>query len=73
VGLIFPIQWKEPFGFVMIEAMACGTPVIAYNKGAFPEVVEDGVTGFIVSTIEEAAAKVKDAAYLGSSSRCDCS
>jgi glycosyltransferase involved in cell wall biosynthesis len=64
VALIFPIQWKEPFGLVMIEAMACGTPVIGYNKGAVPEVVEDGVTGFIVNTIEEAAAKVKDAAKL---------
>lgn len=64
IALIFPIQWKEPFGLVMIEAMACGTPVIAYNKGAVPEVVEEGVTGFIVNTIEEAAAKVKDAAKL---------
>jgi glycosyltransferase involved in cell wall biosynthesis len=64
VALIFPIQWKEPFGLVMIEAMACGTPVIAYNKGAVPEVVENGVTGFIVNTIEEAAARVKDAAKL---------
>jgi len=59
-----PIQWKEPFGLVMIEAMACGTPVIAYNKGAVPGIVEDGVTGFIVNTIEEAATKVKDAAKL---------
>jgi len=48
----------------MIEAMACGTPVIAYNKGAVPGIVEDGVTGFIVNTIEEAATKVKDAAKL---------
>jgi glycosyltransferase involved in cell wall biosynthesis len=64
VALIFPIQWKEPFGLVMIEAMACGTPVIAYNNGAVPEVVEHGVTGFIVNSIEEAAAKVKDAAKL---------
>lgn len=64
VALIFPIQWREPFGLVMIEAMACGTPVIAYNKGAVSEVVEDGVTGFIVNTLEEAAAKVKEAAKL---------
>ena len=43
-----PIDWPEPFGLVMIEAMACGTPVIAYRSGSVPEVVEDGVTGFIV-------------------------
>jgi glycosyltransferase involved in cell wall biosynthesis len=46
-GLIFPIDWEEPFGLVMIEAMACGTPVVATPRGAVPEVVEDGVTGFI--------------------------
>jgi glycosyltransferase involved in cell wall biosynthesis len=50
----------------MIEAMACGTPVIAYNKGAVPEVVEHGVTAFIVNTVAGAAAKVKDAAKLPS-------
>ena len=43
-----PIDWPEPFGLVMIEAMACGTPVIAFNRGSVPEVVEDGLTGFIV-------------------------
>lgn len=64
IALVFPIQWSEPFGLVMIEAMACGTPVIAYNKGAVPEVVEEGVTGFIVDTAEEAAAKVKEAEKL---------
>jgi glycosyltransferase involved in cell wall biosynthesis len=47
-ALLFPIDWPEPFGLVMIEAMACGTPVIAFNRGAVPEVVEDGVSGFIV-------------------------
>jgi glycosyltransferase involved in cell wall biosynthesis len=47
-ALLFPIDWPEPFGLVMIEAMACGTPVIAFNRGAVPEVVEDGITGFIV-------------------------
>jgi glycosyltransferase involved in cell wall biosynthesis len=51
---------------VMIEAMACGTPVIAYNKGVVHEVVEHGVTGFIVNTVAGAAAKVKDAAKLPS-------
>ena len=53
-GLLFPIDWAEPFGLVMIEAMACGTPVIAWDIGSVPEVVEDGVTGFVVSDIAEA-------------------
>jgi glycosyltransferase involved in cell wall biosynthesis len=60
-ALLFPIDWPEPFGLVMIEAMACGTPIIAYNRGSVPEVIEDGVTGFIVSSIDEAvraAAKI---------------
>lgn len=47
-ALLFPIKWEEPFGLVMVEAMACGTPVIAYNRGSVPEVIKDGVTGFIV-------------------------
>lgn len=47
-GLLFPIAWREPFGLAMIEAMACGTPVIALRNGSVPEVVDDGVTGFIV-------------------------
>jgi glycosyltransferase involved in cell wall biosynthesis len=57
-ALLFPIDWPEPFGLVMIEAMACGTPVIAYRAGSVPEVVEDGVTGFIVESEEEAVAAV---------------
>ncbi|HLG81006.1 MAG TPA: glycosyltransferase family 4 protein [Bradyrhizobium sp.] len=48
IVLLLPIDWPEPFGLVMIEAMACGTPVIAFNRGSVPEIVEDGVTGFIV-------------------------
>ncbi len=44
--LLFPIQWEEPFGMVMIEAMACGTPVVALRRGSVPEIVEEGVTGF---------------------------
>jgi glycosyltransferase involved in cell wall biosynthesis len=59
LALIFPIDWPEPFGLVMIEAMSCGTPVIAYQCGSVPEVVEDGVTGFIVSDETEAVAAVK--------------
>ncbi|QJE72432.1 glycosyltransferase family 4 protein [Aerophototrophica crusticola] len=57
-ALLFPIAWEEPFGLVMIEAMATGTPVIAYRRGAAPEVVEDGVTGFVVDSFEEAVAAV---------------
>src|SRR5207253_10278297 len=48
-ALLFPIEWPEPFGLVMIEALACGTPVIAYGRGSVPEVLEDGVTGWIVA------------------------
>jgi len=48
IALLVPIDWPEPFGLVMIEAMACGTPVIAYNRGSVPEVIDDGLTGFIV-------------------------
>src|SRR5216684_4439349 len=48
IGMLMPVNWPEPFGLAMIEAMACGTPVIAYNRGSVPEVVEDGLTGFIV-------------------------
>ena len=55
-ALIFPIDWPEPFGLVMIEAMACGTPVLAFPRGSVPEIVEDGITGAIVETIEEAVA-----------------
>jgi glycosyltransferase involved in cell wall biosynthesis len=53
-ALLFPIDWPEPFGLVMIEALACGTPVVAYRHGAVPEVIEDGVTGFIVDSLDEA-------------------
>jgi glycosyltransferase involved in cell wall biosynthesis len=57
-AVLFPIDWPEPFGLVMIEAMACGTPVVAYPRGAVPEVLEDGVTGWIVEGIEEAVQAV---------------
>jgi glycosyltransferase involved in cell wall biosynthesis len=53
-ALLFPIDWEEPFGLVMIESLACGTPVIAFNRGSVPEVIQDGVTGFIVNNIDEA-------------------
>ncbi|HEY5072830.1 MAG TPA: glycosyltransferase family 4 protein [Caulobacteraceae bacterium] len=60
-ALLFPIQWPEPFGLVMIEAMACGTPVVAYDCGSAPEVVEPGITGFLVDGEARAAAAVGDA------------
>jgi glycosyltransferase involved in cell wall biosynthesis len=53
-ALLFPIDWPEPFGLVMIESMACGTPVIAYRRGSVPEIVDDGLTGFIVDGIDDA-------------------
>jgi glycosyltransferase involved in cell wall biosynthesis len=53
-ALLFPIDWPEPFGLVMIEAMACGTPVIAYDRGSVAEIMEEGRTGFIVDTLEDA-------------------
>lgn len=55
-ALLFPIHWPEPFGLVMIEAMACGTPVVAFRCGSVPEIVEDGETGFVVDTLEQAVA-----------------
>jgi glycosyltransferase involved in cell wall biosynthesis len=58
-ALLFPIDWPEPFGLAMIEAMACGTPVIAYRNGAVPEVMEQGHTGFIVEELEDAVKAVR--------------
>jgi glycosyltransferase involved in cell wall biosynthesis len=58
-ALLFPIDWPEPFGLAMIEAMACGTPVIAFRRGSVSEVLEDGTSGFIVDTIEEAVRAVR--------------
>jgi glycosyltransferase involved in cell wall biosynthesis len=55
-ALLFPIDWSEPFGLVMIESMACGTPVIAFNRGSVPEVIDHGVTGFIVEDVQGAVA-----------------
>jgi glycosyltransferase involved in cell wall biosynthesis len=55
-ALLFPVDWPEPFGLAMIEAMACGTPVLAFRCGSVPEIVEDGITGAIVNTMDEAIA-----------------
>ena len=57
-ALLFPIDWPEPFGLVMIEAMACGTPVVAFRSASVPEVIDDGLTGFIVKDMDEAVAAV---------------
>jgi glycosyltransferase involved in cell wall biosynthesis len=57
-ALLFPIDWSEPFGLAMIEAMACATPVIAYRSGSVPEVIDEGVTGFVVEDIDGAVAAV---------------
>jgi glycosyltransferase involved in cell wall biosynthesis len=59
-ALVFPIAWREPFGLVMIEAMACGTPVVAFRNGSVPEVLENGRTGFIVENEEQAVRALKD-------------
>jgi glycosyltransferase involved in cell wall biosynthesis len=68
-ALLFPISWPEPFGVVMIEALACGTPVIAFPFGSVPEVMEDGVTGFVVSDVDAAVDAVS---RLGSIDRATC-
>jgi glycosyltransferase involved in cell wall biosynthesis len=63
-ALLFPIDWPEPFGLVMIEAMACGTPVIAFRSGSVPEVIDHGVTGFIVEDEDDAVAAIRHLADL---------
>jgi glycosyltransferase involved in cell wall biosynthesis len=59
-ALLFPIDWPEPFGLAMIEAMACGTPVVAFRRGSVPEVVDQGVTGFVVENVDAAVRAVKE-------------
>jgi glycosyltransferase involved in cell wall biosynthesis len=63
-ALLFPIEWPEPFGLVMIEAMACGTPVVAYAHGSAPEVIEEGLTGYLVRNEDEAVTAVRMAGEL---------
>ena len=67
--LLFPIRWNEPFGLVMLEAMACGTPVLAFREGAAPEVVDDGVTGFLCGDENDMAENIGRVATLN---RADC-
>jgi glycosyltransferase involved in cell wall biosynthesis len=64
VALLFPIDWMEPFGLVMIESMACGTPVVAYSKGSVPELLQHGVNGFIVNNQEDAVKAVRNIGLL---------
>jgi glycosyltransferase involved in cell wall biosynthesis len=64
IGLLLPLDWPEPFGLVMIEAMACGTPVIAYNRGSAPEIIDEALTGFIVEDETSAVAAVGRIAQL---------
>jgi glycosyltransferase involved in cell wall biosynthesis len=63
-ALLFPIQWPEPFGLVMIESLGCATPVIAWNCGSVPEIIDDGVTGFIVESQEQALRAISQAPRL---------
>ncbi len=69
LALIFPITWAEPFGLVMIESMACGTPVVAFRRGSVPEVIADGLTGFVVDDVPQA---VEAVSCVGSLSRHEC-
>jgi glycosyltransferase involved in cell wall biosynthesis len=64
IALLFPIDWLEPFGLVMVEALACGTPVVAYNNGSVPELIDHGVTGFIVENQDDAVKAVKNIGLL---------
>jgi glycosyltransferase involved in cell wall biosynthesis len=63
-ALLFPIDWPEPFGLVMIEALACGTPVVAFRGGSVPEVIDEGVTGFIVQTLDDAIRATREVGRL---------
>lgn len=64
IALLFPINWQEPFGLVMVESLACGTPVIAFNHGSVPEIIEHGRTGFIVENVEQAVRAIQNISLL---------
>ena len=68
-AFLLPAQWEEPFGIVMLEAMACGTPVIGFRRGAIPDIIVDGVTGFVVDDFNQMADKVRD---IGGIDRLEC-
>jgi glycosyltransferase involved in cell wall biosynthesis len=68
-AMLFPINWPEPFGLVMIEALACGTPVVAWRRGSVPDVIEVGVTGYVVESVDEAVRAVGEINHLN---RADC-
>jgi len=63
-ALLHPIYFSEPFGLSIVEAMACGTPVLAFNRGSMPEIIQDGLNGFIVASVEEMADQVKNVANI---------
>jgi glycosyltransferase involved in cell wall biosynthesis len=69
MAMLFPIQWNEPFGLVMIEAMSCGTPVVALEGGSVPEIVRDGVSGWVCRSVEEMADRVRHGSIPSASCR----
>jgi glycosyltransferase involved in cell wall biosynthesis len=71
-AFLFPIHWEEPFGLVMVEAMACGTPVIGYDRGSVSEVVQDAVTGFVVAPGSGVAGLVEAISRIGEIDRARC-
>jgi len=64
---LFPILWEEPFGLVMVEALACGTPVVAFRRGSVPEIVRDGVNGYITDTVDQMIVAIQACAKISPS------
>ena len=60
MAMLFPIRWNEPFGLVMVEAMACGTPVLSMPGGSVPEIVQDGISGYICRSVRDMAKRVRE-------------